>query len=351
VNDWWQRRSLRVRLAAWYAATGAGAWLACLLVTAALGVWRPGSGGNLLLALGIGCAGSLALCGAGGYWLAGRALAPVKEMAERTRLLSANSLSERLPVANSHDELGKLAAVFNQTLEQLERAFAESKRFSADVSHELRTPLTAMRAVGEVAIREGNPALIYDALGSMLEEVGRMNQLIERLLLLARGEGEDIPLRMEAGLVRPVLTEISDSLSLVAQEKQQQTVVDCPDHLLAVFDPALLRLALVNLVQNAIRYSPAGKPITLRGRQGHGEVVLEVADEGPGIALEHQGKVFERFYRVDKARSRAEGGAGLGLAIVKWAAERMGGEAELQSEPGRGSTFRLRLCSLHHKAL
>jgi signal transduction histidine kinase len=119
--------------------------------------------------------------------------------------------------------------------------------------------------------------------------------------------------------------------------------VDCPDHLLAVFDPALLRLALMNLVQNAIRYSPPGKSIRVRAATGDETTVIEIADEGPGIAPEHQKKIFERFYRVDKARSRAEGGVGLGLAIVKWSVERMGGTVELQSEPGHGSIFRLRL--------
>ncbi len=348
MKAWWQRRSLRVRLAAWHAATGVLAWTVGLLAVAGFGALRPVGSGNLLLALGIGCVGSFLLCGAGGYLLAGRALAPVKDMVERTRLLSAKSLSERLPVLNPHDELGELATVFNQTLDHLERSFAELKRFTADVSHELRTPLTAMRAVGEVAVRDGNPALLYDALGSMLEEVRRMNQLIERLLLLARGDDDDMPAHLEAGPLRAVLLEVSDALSIVAAEKQQVLEVDCVDHLLAVFDPALLRLALINLTQNAIRYSPQGKPIRLRAFSSPDGVVVEVADKGPGIAPEHQQKIFERFYRVDKARSRAEGGAGLGLAIVKWAVERMGGRVELQSEPGRGSTFRLLLRRVGH---
>jgi signal transduction histidine kinase len=200
-----------------------------------------------------------------------------------------------------------------------------------------------MRAVGEVAQRERNPAVFHDAVGSMLEEIVRMNQLIDRLLLLTRPDNSEIPLQMEAGLVRPVLTEVNDSLSLVAEEKQQQLQTECPDHLLAVFDPALLRLALMNLTQNAIRYSPAGKPIKLRAFAEQDEAIVEVADEGPGIAAEHQQKIFDRFYRVDKARSRADGGVGLGLAIVKWSVERMGGTVGLDSEPGRGSVFRIRL--------
>jgi signal transduction histidine kinase len=152
-----------------------------------------------------------------------------------------------------------------------------------------------------------------------------------------------MPVKLEAGLLRTTLLEVSESLGLVAAEKQQRLEVDCADHLLAVFDPALLRLALMNLVQNAIRYSPAGKPIKLRAFVGQDDVVIEVADEGPGIAPEHHQKIFERFYRVDKARSRADGGVGLGLAIVKWSVERMGGRVGLDSETGRGSVFRIRL--------
>jgi signal transduction histidine kinase len=170
-----------------------------------------------------------------------------------------------------------------------------------------------------------------------------MNQLIDRLLLLTRSDHSEIPLQMEAGLVRKVLVEVNDALSLVAGEKQQELQTECPDYLLAVFDPALLRLALMNLTQNAIRYSPAGKPIKLRAFARQDGVIVEVADQGPGIAAEHQQKIFERFYRVDKARSTAQGGVGLGLAIVKWSVERMGGTVAIESEVGRGSIFRIHL--------
>jgi signal transduction histidine kinase len=330
-------------LAAWYAVAGAAICAACFTAALLEGVWSTGDRAYVWLAPALGGAAALLLFGLAGYFIAGRALAPVKEMVERTRRLSAKSLNERLPVVNPHDELGQLATVFNETLQQLENSFAELKRFTADVSHELRTPLTAIRAVGEVAYRERNPAILYDALGSILEEVRRMNQLIDRLLLLARADDDDLPVRLEASLVRNALLEVSDALALVAQDKQQPLELDCPDHLLAVFDPALLRLALLNLVQNAIRYSPPAKPITLRAFRGEHDVVIEVADHGPGIAPEHRQKIFERFYRVDKARSRAEGGVGLGLAIVKWSVERMGGSVELKSEVGSGTVFRLRL--------
>jgi signal transduction histidine kinase len=346
VRQWWQRRSLRVRLAAWYAVAGTAICALYLVLALVAGLLRPGNLAHGWLALALSGPATILLFALAGYIIAGRALAPVKDMVERTRRLSAKSLNERLRVVNPHDELGQLATVFNETLQQLENSFAELRRFTADVSHELRTPLTAIRTVGEVACRERNPAILYDALGSILEEVGRMNQLIDRLLLLARADDDNLPVRLEAGLVRSALVEVSDALALVAEEKQQRIEVDCPDHLLAVFDPALLRLALLNLIQNAIRYSPPAKPILLRAFQSDNAVAIEVADQGPGIAPEHHQKVFERFYRVDKARSRAEGGAGLGLAIVKWSAERMGGAVELKSEVGLGSTFRLRLRQL-----
>jgi len=264
-------------------------------------------------------------------------------MIERTRRLSAKSLSERLPVANPHDELGQLALLFNATLEQLENSFMELRRFAADASHELRTPLTAMRAVGEVALSNSNPAHLQDAVGSMLEEIRKMNQLIDQLLFLARGDNDAVPVQIEAGLVHPVLIEVRDALALGAEEKQKRIEIDCDEQVRGVFDHSLLRLALMNLAQNAIRYSPDGARVTLRAFHQGGATVIEVWDAGPGIAPEHHDRIFERFYRVDKARSRADGGAGLGLAIVKWSVERMGGAVELESELGRGSVFRIRL--------
>jgi heavy metal sensor kinase len=286
---------------------------------------------------------ALALFAVVSYFVANRLLAPVRDMAERTSRLSVQTLSERLPVANSHDDLGRLATGFNEAIGRYENAYRELDRLTADVSHELRTPLTAMRSVGEVALRGRDPELLRDALGSILEEIERMNQLINRLLLLARADNDELPVQLEAGLVACVLEEVAEVLGRVAEEKQQQLQVDCADHVLAVFDPALLRLALMNLVQNAIRYSPPSKLILVRGLVRDETVDIEVIDEGPGIAVEHQQRVFERFYRVDKARSRSDGGVGLGLAIVRWTAERMGGSVELESEPGIGSTFRLRL--------
>ena len=343
MNEWWQRRSRRAWLALLYAAAGDAVLVICVVAVHGFGILQSTNHHNALLALSIGGVAVTLVFIFIGYFIAGFALEPVRETIELARRLSAQSEGKQISVTNPHDEIGKLEIFLNELLQRLEGSFVELDRLAADASHELRTPLTAMRTVGEVALRDPNPAILYNAVGSMLEEVRRMNQMIDRLLMLMRNERDQIPVRPKKGSVRQVLLEVSDTLGLVAEEKQQQLQVICPDELLAIFDPALLRLALMNLTQNAIRYSPAGKPITLRGEITASKAVIEIADEGPGIAPEHQQKIFQRFYRVDDARSRAEGGVGLGLAIVKWAVERMGGTVELQSEVGRGSVFSIRL--------
>lgn len=343
MKAWWRRHPLRVRLAVCNAIAAGATSAVCVGMAAELGIWKPANLSALLATLLVVWAIGALVLGIVAYLIARQMLAPLRELVSQMRCLSGRNLSRRLPVTNPHDELGQLSSGLNGLLEQLETSFAELDRLTADVSHELRTPLTALRAVGEVALRERNPANLHDAVGSMLEEIHRMNQLIDRLLLLTRSDNSEMPLQMEAGLVQPVLVAVNDALSLLAEEKHQQLQADCPDHLLAVFDPALLRLALMNLAQNAIRYSSCGKQISLRAFWDQGGVVVEVADEGPGISADHHERIFERFYRVDRARSRADGGAGLGLAIVKWAVERMGGTVRVASDVGRGSVFRIRL--------
>jgi signal transduction histidine kinase len=338
----WQQQARRVWLALLSALAGDLILVGGAAVASGLGLGKPADHPNSLALLAVG----LLVTGmffALGYGLATLALAPVRETIELTRRLSTRLGPKQIAVTNPHDEVGELETFLNELLQRLEGSFVELDRLAADVSHELRTPLTAMRAVGEVALRDRNPAILYDAVGSMLEEIRRMNQLIDRLLLLTRGDSDQWPVRPKPGLVRNVLMEVSETLGLVAEEKQQQLQIDCAEDLRAFFDAALLRLALMNLTQNAIRYSPPGKPIYLRARPAARAVLVEVADEGPGIAPNHHQKIFQRFYRVDDARSRAEGGIGLGLAIVKWAVERTGGTVELESEVGRGSIFRLRL--------
>jgi heavy metal sensor kinase len=293
-----------------------------------------------VLAFGLPLA--VALSAAGGYLIAHRSLSPMSQIAARARQITAESLEGRLPVPNPHDELGQLATVFNATLARLENSFAELRRFTADASHELRTPLTALRAVGEAALRPdaGDPKSLREALSSMLEETRRLSDLVDALLLLARADTGVIIASQQQVDLAELLSEVRDTLLVLAEEKSQQLEI-VAGQLTVRADRELLRLALLNLVHNAIRYSAEGLLISLRVRRRDANAVVEVVDQGPGIAPQHQQKVFDRFSRIDQARSRASGGAGLGLAIARWAIERQGGHVELESELGRGSLFRI----------
>lgn len=277
-----------------------------------------------------------------GYLVARRSLRPVAAMAGQARTITSESLSARLPNPNPHDELGQLATVFNATLERLENSFAELKRFTADASHELRTPLTALRTVGEVGLSQmDNPVALRETIGSMLEEAQRLNDLIEALLTLARMESGKQTVHSEPIQVAELLADVRDSVNVLAVDKQQTIELHCAEGCVVKADRLLLRQALLNIVHNAILYSPSQSRITLAASRRHGDTAIEVADHGPGIAPEHHQKIFDRFYRVDKARSRAEGGSGLGLAIAKWSVQRQGGKIELESEAGKGSVFRI----------
>jgi heavy metal sensor kinase len=293
-----------------------------------------------VLAFGLPLA--VTLSAAGGYLIAHRSLSPMSQIAARARQITAESLGGRLPVPNPHDELGQLATVFNATLARLENSFAELRRFTADASHELRTPLTALRAVGEAALRPdaGDSKSLREALSSMLEETRRLSDLVDALLLLARADTSRVSPSLDQVDLTGLVNEVRETLLVLAEEKNQQIEI-IAEQLTIRADRELLRLALLNLVHNAIRYSAEGLMISLRVRRQEANAVVEVIDQGPGIAPEHQQKIFERFYRVDKARSRASGGAGLGLAIARWAIERQGGHVELESELGRGSLFRI----------
>lgn len=297
---------------------------------------------ELLFVQGVGLPLALAVASIGGYQLARRALAPVGRMAESARRISAEQLSERLPVENPSDELGHLATVFNDTFARLERSFEQMRRFTADASHELRTPLTALRSVGEVGLQERpDDKLFAEVVGSMLEEADRLTRLVDMLLTLSRADAGQLRLAQEPvdlfGLARDVATYLAD----LADEKHQPLQVEGTGSVGTRGDWLVLRQAVVNVVDNAIKYSPDGMPIHLRVGGDAEASWIEISDSGPGIAPEHRDRIFERFYRVDKARARELGGTGLGLSLARWAIEAHGGRIVLESEVGRGSTFRL----------
>ena len=292
--------------------------------------------------LGLGLPLGVALSAVGGYLITHRSLSPVSQIAARARQITGESLEARLPVPNPHDELGQLVTVFNTTLARLENSFGELRRFTADASHELRTPLTALRAVGEAALRSdrGNSKSLREALSSMLEETRRLSDLVDALLLLARADTGGLSPTLQQVDLAGLVGEVRETLLVLAEEKSQRIEITAKN-LVIQADRELLRLALLNLIHNAIRYSKEGTVIWLRVEPREKTAIVEVIDQGPGIAPEHHEKIFERFYRVDKARSRASGGAGLGLSIARWAVERQGAHIELESKPGHGSLFRI----------
>jgi heavy metal sensor kinase len=295
---------------------------------------------RLLLGFLLGLPAAVAVAGIGGHWLALRALSPLDRMARQAEGLTAESLGSRLTIDNPDDELGHLARVFNLSLARIEESFAQLRRFTADASHELRTPLTAIRAVGEVALQgDQTPARYREAIGSMLEEVDRLSRLVETLLLLSRADAGVEIQRQELGLFEWV-RDTALLLEALAEEKGQRIDVRGDSGIRLEANPLLLRQAFTNLIDNAIKYAPRGSVVSIAVRRnGEAEAVVDVTDEGPGIAPEHAAHVFDRFYRVDGARSRDEGGAGLGLSIARWAVEVNGGHIRLQSEVGKGSTF------------
>lgn len=299
---------------------------------------------QLLYILLLGLPIPVAVSGLGGYLLARRALAPVERMAERARSINAERLKDRLPVDNPSDELGRLATVFNETLTRLESSFDQMRRFTADASHELRTPLTAIRSVGEVGLRSRRDEATYrEIIGSMLEEADRLANLVDRLLTLSRADTGEAKLSIDIVDLSELAQEIAEQLEVLAEEKQQSIRVHCDTAPRWIGDRMVLRQALLNLVDNAIKYSPAGGEIEIRVAQTPAGATLDVNDTGPGIPADLQSRIFDRFYRVDKARSRENGGTGLGLAIAKWAVEVNGGQLTLEAKRDVGSRFRITL--------
>ena len=298
---------------------------------------------EMLWVLGIGLPAALLAAGVTGYAVAGRALWPVHAMARRAEQISAERLNQRLEIANPDDELGHLGLAFNETLARLERSFEQLRRFTADASHELRTPLTAIRSVGEVALQgSGDADYFRDVIGSMLEEAGRLTHLVDSLLNLSRADAGRTPLQPTRFPLLALAQESAALLEVLAEEKSQSLRVTGDAALTLWGDRLILRQALVNLIDNAVKYSPARGSIDVRVSGRHDEACVEVEDSGPGIPEEHRASVFERFYRVDKARTRDGGGAGLGLSIAQWAVGVHGGSIEFDC-PGRGCTFRVRL--------
>ena len=296
----------------------------------------------------VGCGVAMLVSGATASWFLSRQwLRSVTALEETARTISAGDLGRRRLFAPSNDaELAALAASFNHLLDRLESAHTAQQRFTADASHELRTPLTVLRGEIEVALRKPRVAEEYrDVLVSNKEEIERLSRLTENMLALAHVDVGDAITQRELVNVSEVCSTVTTKLQPLATEKQITLHhEDSTTEPLSVNgDRIALERIMQNLIENAVRYSPAGENVTVRVSKHEQQIRIEVIDTGGGIAPEHLPHLFERFYRVDKARSRAHGGSGLGLSIVKALVEAHGGSVSVASEVGRGSTFTVRL--------
>jgi heavy metal sensor kinase len=295
--------------------------------------------GRALAAAGL----ALVLALAGSWLLATRALAPIDRISRVAAAVSASNLGQRIDREQMEAELGRLAETLNDTFDRLQAAFEQQVRFTADASHELRTPLSVVASQAELALRrERRPEEYRDALRAILQAARWMRTVVQNLLTLARADAGELLLHPEPLDLAAVVRETA---ALMADEAERLGIaVDLDLEPVTVRgDRSRLQEMVTNLLANAIHYNREGGRVTLRLRAGDAGAVLDVVDTGIGISPEEQAHVFERFYRVDKARSRDTGGSGLGLSISRSIAEAHGGRILLESEPGAGTTFRVEL--------
>jgi len=288
---------------------------------------------------------ALLVASLGGYWMSRRALEPVDRITREARTISARNLSQRLSAPATGDELARLSETLNGMMARLETAFQKMTRFTADASHELRTPLAVMRTTAELALRRERSQPEYrDALGQILVELERTSKLIENMLVLARADSGTGRLQLAPLDLARCFREASGQGRLLAEAKRIDYHSSAPDGEVRVPGDAgaLHRLFLI-LIDNAVKYTPAGGAVSVVLRVSNRTAVAEVTDTGIGISPDDVPHIFERFYRADKARPRDEGGAGLGLSIAHWIAEAHQGEIRVDSKLERGSTFSIRL--------
>jgi heavy metal sensor kinase len=297
----------------------------------------------MIYIFGIGLVASVLFASCVGWFLARKALAPVDEINRMARRITAENLDERINIEGPEDEMGRLASTLNEMIAGLERSFGQIRQFTSDASHELKTPLTIMKGEIEIALRgeltmeEANEVLL-----STLEEIDRMSSIVAKLLTLARADDEG-----EAGLV-PVRIDLvlADSFRLlkkVAAKKGISIEIIGSEALVINADELRLSQVMANLIDNAIKYTSPGGSVEVLLAASYDTAIFRVTDTGVGIADDDLAHLFDRFYRVDKARSREMGGAGLGLSICHDIVESFGGVIEVDSEPDKGSVFTVRL--------
>ena len=289
---------------------------------------------------------SLVIAGLGGWFLARRSLSPVVAMADRARQIGVGSLDARLPVANPRDELGKLAGTFNELLSRLEASVEQQRQFMADASHELRTPVTIARTAASVALQQPtrHESEYRETLEIVEQETIRLTRIVDDLFTLTRADAGTYPVRKIPMYLDELIDDVVRATRVVAATRAVSIVAECIHPAAYTGDEDLIRRLFINVLDNAIRYSPEGAAVRVAlDRSGDGYAV-SVSDQGPGIAAEAQARIFERFYRVDGARTH-DAGAGLGLALARWIAHAHNGEIALAASSRVGSTFVITLPS------
>jgi two-component system, OmpR family, sensor kinase len=281
--------------------------------------------------------------GSGGYFLACRSLTPVAAMGRQAERISAANLHERLAVSNANDELGSLARTFNDLLDRLDHSFERQRRFISDASHELRTPVSILRGEAEVALSQlsRSPEEYRESLAVLHEEAQRLARIVEDLFTLTRADAGEYRLALSDFYLDELAADCVRATRALAQAKNITLAAVTPEEMPVHADEDLLRRMILNLLDNAIKYTPAGGNVSVTCGSVPDGYQLNVTDSGPGIPLEMQSRVFERFFRVDRARSRSgpDGGAGLGLSIARWIAEAHLGRIELVRSDASGSMF------------
>jgi heavy metal sensor kinase len=279
-----------------------------------------------------------------GYLLMRRALLPLHEIARSAERISSHNLNERLPLPGTGDELETLAVSLNRMIERLESAFQHISRFTADASHELRTPLTALRGELEAAAQYPQlPREARETIGSALEETERLSKIVQGLLAVSRLDAGEAEMERVALDLAELAASTAEQMRLLAEDKSISLSCNAPEPVMVEGDRARLKQVVVNLLDNAINYTALGGRVRLMVRTVGDRAILEVEDNGTGISKGALPHIFERFYRIDKARSRQMGGAGLGLSIVHAICTAHGGEVQVDSTEGQGSRFTVRL--------
>jgi two-component system OmpR family sensor kinase len=303
---------------------------------------------SVIGAFGIAIPLAILLVSGAGYFLARRSLSPVVEMSTQAGRIGADNLHERLPVRNAQDELGHLAGSFNNLLDRLDQSFEQQRRFMADASHELRTPVAILCGEADVTLSQPSrsPEDYRASLDILRAEAKRLKHIVEDLFTLARADAGQHPLTLSNFYLDELITECSRSMKTLAAAKQITLTCDASKELPIQADEALLRRMIVNLLDNAVKYTSPRGTVSLSCDAEDSRYVMTVSDTGQGIPLELQPRIFERFFRADKVRSRSEsdgGGAGLGLSISQWIVQAHGGKLELTRSDKDGTTFTVSL--------